>query len=276
MAVRHGRFMIVLWYGPQRRPSSSRYRPLRWPGYADTGRGGGAGGRRHRAERAAGAALRQPQGGSRQCARRTGQGSRRLLDLYPRRLAGRNHRRVRELAAHPRLRRVGGLGLSLAAVGQAHGGGATEIEDRSGAAACQARRRKRGDWPACSPECSDRSSIAPAAGAGSPATASTAGSNSSGCGASIRTRRSSNTFLVMRGLDPRIHAASNRSTTLKQKRRRIRCRGSMDCRVKPGNDDGNTSPACAAAAPPRRCARSRNPPAASAPCRPPPRTRECR
>ena len=74
-----------------------------------------------------------------------GQRSRRLLDLHPRRLAGRNHRRIRELAPYPRFRRVGGLGLSLAAVRQAHGRGADEIQSRSGSAFRQSGRQEHRD-----------------------------------------------------------------------------------------------------------------------------------
>ena len=51
---------------------------------------------------------------------------------HARRPAGRDHRRVRELAAHPRLRRRRRLGLPLAAVGQAHRAWCTlEGEERS-------------------------------------------------------------------------------------------------------------------------------------------------
>jgi len=40
--------------------------------------------------------------------------------------------------------------------------------------------------------------------------------------------------LVMRGLDPRIHAASPQAIILRQDSER---QGGMDCRVKPGNDE---------------------------------------
>ena len=105
----------------------------------------GPGRQRQHGERATGSALRQPQDRSGQCARWPGQGPRRRLDLHEGRLAGRDHRRVRELAAHPRLRRHRRLGLSLAAVGQAHRDRAIEVEDRLGADLRQTRRQERGD-----------------------------------------------------------------------------------------------------------------------------------
>ena len=109
-------------------------------------------------QRSAGAALCQRQGGPGQCPRRAGQGPRRFVGLHPRRLAGRNHRRVRELAAHPRLRRRRRLGLPFDAVGKAHRGGAAESEERSRAALRQARRAQRRRRRDCSPACSARSS----------------------------------------------------------------------------------------------------------------------
>ena len=79
----------------------------------------GAGGRRSRArqrQRSAGAALCQPEIRPGECAQRTDQGSRRRLGLHPFRPAGRDYRRIRELAPHPRRRRFRGLGLPFAAV----------------------------------------------------------------------------------------------------------------------------------------------------------------
>ncbi len=90
--------------------------------------------RRRLGQRPAGAALRQPQVRPGQCARRAEQGPGRALGLYPRRHAGRDHRRVRELAAHPRLGRRRRLGLSLAAVRQAHRRRGAAAESGTGAA----------------------------------------------------------------------------------------------------------------------------------------------
>ena len=109
--------------------------------------------------------------------------------LHPLRPAGGDHRRIRQLAAHPRLGRLRGLGLSLAAVGPAHRDGDLQVT--------------RTSWFRCStPPTTRRGGRAPAAGrarlgealhrragARSPAPGSTAGSRRSGCGASIRTRR---------------------------------------------------------------------------------------
>ena len=106
--------VATLWRSALEQPSS----PCRG---ADRGSRRLPGRDRPGGQRSAGAALRQPQIRSRQCARRPRQGPGRGLGLHPPRPAGGNHRRIRELAAHSRPRRHRGLGLPLAAVGQAHG-----------------------------------------------------------------------------------------------------------------------------------------------------------
>ena len=74
--------------------------------------------------------LRQPQARSGQCAWRPDARPRGDLRLYPLRLAGRDHGGVGQLAAHPRLGRIGGVGLPLAAVRTAHGGGDTQGQNQ--------------------------------------------------------------------------------------------------------------------------------------------------
>src|SRR4029079_16758700 len=49
-----------------------------------------------------------------------------------------------QLAAHPRLGRIGGLGLPLAAVRTAHGGGDTQGQESTGAALRRGRQQCRG------------------------------------------------------------------------------------------------------------------------------------
>ena len=143
-------------------------------------------------QRPAGAALRQPQVRPGQRARRAGPRTTTSPGSTPAPAAGRDHRRIRELAAHPRLRRRRGLGLPLAAVGQAHRAGAAEGEDRSRAAATPSRDAHSGDDGATAVRRARQvKQLQRDAGAASSATASTAGSSRSGSGASIRTRRSS-------------------------------------------------------------------------------------
>ena len=141
-------------------------------------------------QRPAGAPLRQPEGRPRQCARRAQPRPGRALGLYPRRHAGGDHRRIRELAAHPRLGGGGRLGLPLAAVRQADRRGGAEPEGPAGAALRQRRQGCAGWWPSCRAACWGSSNPAPAPGANSAARASTAGCGRTGCGAPIRTRRS--------------------------------------------------------------------------------------
>ena len=135
-------------------------------------------------KRPAGAALCQPQ--IRSCERqgRSDQGQRRRLDLHPLGPAGRNHRRIRELAPRARFRGRRGLGLSLAAVGPPHRGRHHEDQGRT----CAALRSRRSDQRDRRPPAGRRrrpgQEMRGTAGAASSATASTAGSNSSGCGAS--------------------------------------------------------------------------------------------
>ena len=144
-------------------------------------------GRHH--QRLAGAALCQPQIRSCECQGRSDQGQRRRLGLYPLGPAGRNHRRIRELAPGARFRRRRGLGLSLAAVGPPHRGRHHEEQGRSRAALRSRRSNQRGRRPPAGrrrgPGQALRGRLVPL----SAATASTAGSNSSGCGASTPTRR---------------------------------------------------------------------------------------
>jgi len=132
------------------RVSPSRLRRARGRHAGDAG-GRGPCRRRNRrnGERPAGPALRQPQVGSGQCAVRPEQGPGRALGLYPRRHAGGDHRRIRELAAYPRLGRGGRLGLPLAFVRQTHRGSGADTEGRSGAAVRELGGRiRRGGPPA--------------------------------------------------------------------------------------------------------------------------------
>src|SRR5580693_9168469 len=109
--------------------ADDRMAPGRDCGSADIFDCGGtdARGERSRDERPAGSALRQPQSRSRQCTGRARQGPRRNVHLHARRLAGGDYRRVRKLAAHPRLGWLRRLGLSLASFGQAHRLRAAEV-----------------------------------------------------------------------------------------------------------------------------------------------------
>ena len=140
-------------------------------------------------QRLAAAALCQPQ--IRSCERqgRPDQGQRRRLGLHPLGPAGRDHRRIRELAPGPRFRGRRGLGLSLAAVGPPHRRHHHEDQGRTRAALRSRRSGLAPLPPACRPASWPRSRSARPAGAASPATALTAGSSSSGCGASTPTRR---------------------------------------------------------------------------------------
>ncbi len=88
-----------------------------------------------------GATLRQPQAGSRQCARWPHARQRCHLNLHPCRLARGDHGRVRQLAPHPRLGRLGGLGLPLAALGSAYGGGDAQGQEGAGPPSRQQRQR---------------------------------------------------------------------------------------------------------------------------------------
>ena len=105
--------------------------------------------------------------------------------------AGRGHRRIRELAPHPRLGRRRGLGLSLAAVRPAHRAGlAAEGQGRAGRVARQAGQRERRHRQAAARRARQREALPGRLVPHRRRRASTAGSSRSACGASIRTRRS--------------------------------------------------------------------------------------
>ena len=134
--------------------------------------------------------LRQSQDGSGQCARRPGQGPRRCLRSTPASVGHGNHRRIRELAAYPRLRRHRGMVYHSLLSGKRTA--AVQMKSKTELAALRAKPDAQSPVTAqLQSAFSDRSSNAPAAGVASSATVSTAGSNRTAFGESIRTRRSS-------------------------------------------------------------------------------------
>ena len=114
------------------------------------------------------------------------------LGLYPRRPAGRDHRRIRELAAHPRLGRRRGLGLPLAAVGPAYRGCVQRRRRRTPwCRSTRSRIRTGRSWRSCRPALLGAVKSCTGGWCRVTARASTAGSSRTACGASIPTRRSS-------------------------------------------------------------------------------------
>ena len=111
-----------------------------------------------------------------------------------------NWRRVRDSEGVRR------LGLSFAAVGPPHCGRHHEDARTNSRRSTIAPIRPARSRPACRPASSPRSRNAPTAGAASSATALTAGSSSSGCGASTRMRRWSEAAIVAVGVGSGTHS----------------------------------------------------------------------
>ena len=96
--------------------------------------------------------------------------------------AGRNHRRIRELAPRARLRRLRGLGLSFPAVGPPHRGRHHEDQGRTCAALRSRRSGQRRGRPSAGRRRHPGQEMLRSAGAASPATALTAGSSRAAVG----------------------------------------------------------------------------------------------
>ncbi len=124
------------------------------------------------------AAFRFAQGRQDQCAARSLERASGRLGVSAQGTAGRDHRRIRELAAHPRQRRGRGLGLSEHAVRQAHGAGGALAQAGGGPAVMRARDASSGSSPSSRRASWRRSRIAPAIGASSVRLAMKAGSPS--------------------------------------------------------------------------------------------------